>query len=134
MLKKMLNLESCSQLESALLKLKEISKLEVSKFGAGNEKRPNVKYTKLTSEGETYIKFGGGKARVGGQYQLDSISCFSFARPLKVFESFSIPLKVCSSNIPLKVFQISQTLSLSSELSTKGVKVDCLNSQPELNK
>ena len=40
----MLNLESCSQLESALLKLKEISKLEVSKFEAGNEKIPNEKY------------------------------------------------------------------------------------------
>ena len=41
MLKKMLNLESCPQLESALLKLKEISKLEVSKFEAGNEKIPS---------------------------------------------------------------------------------------------
>ena len=54
MLKKMLNLESCSQLESALLKLKEISKLEVSKFEAGNEKRPNEKYTKLTSPEESF--------------------------------------------------------------------------------
>ena len=94
----------------------------------------NLEEERKNNFSKTYIKFGGGKTRVGGQYQLDSISCFSFARPLQVFESFSIPLKVCSSNIPLKVFQISQTLSLSSELSTKGVKVDCLNSQPELNK
>ena len=38
MLKKMLNLESCPQLESALLKLKEISKQSVK---AGNEKIPS---------------------------------------------------------------------------------------------
>ena len=40
---KMLNLESCPQLQSAMLKQKEISKLEVSKFEGGNEKRPNEK-------------------------------------------------------------------------------------------
>ena len=54
----------------------------------------NLEEERKNNFSKTYIKFGGGKTRVGGQYQLDSISCFSFARPLKVFPLHCKFLKV----------------------------------------